>query len=147
MVKLKSGQLHLFTGFITGFACAFMLILNIYDVHVDISSSSSNYISSTAAHRFTRDLAPDIRVLCMVLTCPRNVELIAQHVNDTWGQRCNKLIFVSSESYEPLGVVKVVEPEDGSYEDLWNKTREGFRYVWREYGDQYDWFVKADDDT
>ncbi|XP_032584854.1 glycoprotein-N-acetylgalactosamine 3-beta-galactosyltransferase 1 isoform X1 [Drosophila mojavensis] len=151
MVKLKSGQLHLFTGFVTGFVCAFMLILNIYDVHIDIScwstSSSSDCSTSTAAHRFERDLAPDIRVLCMVLTCPENVELKAQHVHATWGKRCNKLIFVSSENYEPLGVVKVVEPHAGSYTDLWDKTREGFRYVWREYGDQYDWFVKADDDT
>ncbi|XP_030244362.1 glycoprotein-N-acetylgalactosamine 3-beta-galactosyltransferase 1 isoform X2 [Drosophila navojoa] len=146
MVKFKSRQLYLVTGFITGFVCAFMLILNIDDVHIDISSRS-DYASSAAAHRIQRDLAADIRVLCMVLTCPENLELNAQHVHATWGQRCNKLIFASSENYEPLGVVKVVEPDAGSYKDLWNKTREGFRYVWQEYGDQYDWFVKADDDT
>lgn len=159
MAKLRSwqlrGQLHLLTGFITGFVCAFMLLLFIYDVHNGIScwptssssSGSSDYTSSSAMNRFSADLSPAIRVLCMVLTCPDYVERYAQHVYATWGQRCNKLIFVSSENYEPLGVVQVVDSDGGNYEDLWNKTREGFRYVWLEYGAQYDWFLKADDDT
>ncbi|XP_032293432.1 glycoprotein-N-acetylgalactosamine 3-beta-galactosyltransferase 1 isoform X4 [Drosophila virilis] len=165
MPKLRSSwpggqlraQLHLLTGFIAGFVCAFMLLLYIYDVHNGIncwptssSSSSRSYAFASTlriAQQTSRDSAPSARVLCMVLTCPDYVERYAQHVHATWGQRCSKLVFVSSQHYEPLGVVQVVESNGGGYEDLWNKTREGFRHVWLEYGEQYDWFLKADDDT
>ncbi|KAH8378273.1 hypothetical protein KR093_010483, partial [Drosophila rubida] len=159
------GQLHLLTGFIAGFVCAFVLLLHIYDVRngincsTTISSSSSLVRSSAASMRFAQlqtksqsesewewKAAP-VRVLCMVLTCPEYVERYARHVHATWGRRCSKLVFVSSEDYEPLGVVQVVDPQVDSYHDLWNKTREGFRHVWQEYGEQYDWFLKADDDT
>ncbi|ALC39815.1 CG3119 [Drosophila busckii] len=145
LASLRS-QLHLLTGFIAGFVSAFMLLLYIYDVnsgmpHAPTSSSSSS--SSVRAYQLAPAAAS--RVLCMVLTCPDYVERYAQHVAATWGKRCSKLLFVSSEDYEPLGVVQVVQSD--SYDELWNKTHEGFRHVWLQYGEQYDWFLKADDDT
>ncbi|XP_062134744.1 glycoprotein-N-acetylgalactosamine 3-beta-galactosyltransferase 1 [Drosophila sulfurigaster albostrigata] len=161
--QLRS-QLHLLTGFIAGFVCAFVLLLHIYDVRNGINCSTTTAISSSSSIRsfigtsaasmslaqFETELqwkVASARVLCMVLTCPEYVERYAQHVYATWGRRCTKLVFVSSEDYEPLGVVQVVDADGGSYDDLWNKTREGFRHVWQEYGEEYDWFLKADDDT
>ncbi|KAH8274125.1 hypothetical protein KR044_011425, partial [Drosophila immigrans] len=157
------GQLHLLTGFVAGFVCAFVLLLHIYDVRNGINCSTTSSSISMSSRSSRRSLAASMRfgqletelewkvaparVLCMVLTCPEYVERFALHVHATWGRRCAKLVFVSSEDYEPLGVVQVVDAEGGSYDDLWNKTREGFRHVWLEYGEKYDWFLKADDDT
>ncbi|XP_043663016.1 glycoprotein-N-acetylgalactosamine 3-beta-galactosyltransferase 1-like [Drosophila teissieri] len=146
-MKLRS-QLHLLTGFMAGFVLAFVLLLYVYDVSRVTpcwsSSSTRSTIPATTAG-FVEE--PQPRVLCMVLTCPENVQSLARSVYETWGQRCTRLIFASSEDYEPLGVVQVVEPVGGGYEDLWNKTREGFRHVWQHYAGDYDWFLKADDDT
>ncbi|XP_017130114.1 glycoprotein-N-acetylgalactosamine 3-beta-galactosyltransferase 1 [Drosophila elegans] len=143
-IKLRS-QLHLLTGFMAGFVLAFVLLLFVYDVNRVTPCWSSSSTMSTATARI-QNIPPD-RILCMVLTCPENVENLARTVHDTWGQRCSRLIFASSEDYEPLGVVQVVEPGGGGYEDLWNKTREGFHHVWEHFGRDYDWFLKADDDT
>ena len=30
---------------------------------------------------------------------------------------------------------------------LWEKIRAGLGYAWQKYGDQADWFLKADDDS
>ncbi|XP_067625652.1 glycoprotein-N-acetylgalactosamine 3-beta-galactosyltransferase 1 isoform X2 [Eurosta solidaginis] len=92
-------------------------------------------------------LNKNLRVVCMVLTSPNQHESHAKHVKATWGKRCSRLIFLSSEMDADLGAVSVIEPEMDTYDDLWKKTREGFRYVYDNYYDDYDWFVKADDDT
>ncbi|KAH8323254.1 hypothetical protein KR067_003861 [Drosophila pandora] len=146
-IKLRS-QLHLLTGFTGGFVFAFVLLLYVYDVSREAPCWSSSTTFSTATATLARPAeAPPSRILCMVLTHPDNLDGLARTVHDTWGQRCSQLVFASSDTYEPLGVVQVVEPNGGGYEDLWNKTREGFRHVWEHYGQDYDWFLKADDDT
>ena len=106
-----------------------------------------------------------IRILCWVLTSPDHYETRAKAVKETWGKRCNILLFMSStegnlyfqhlnEKLDPLFKcnldkslpaikLNVTEGRNG----LWGKTREAFRYVWETYRDQVDWFFKADDDT
>ncbi|KAH8283519.1 hypothetical protein KR018_004638 [Drosophila ironensis] len=148
-IKWRS-QMHLLMGFTAGFVSAFVLLLFIYDVGREAPCwSSSTALWSTSAVSLAGDswAAPPSRILCMVLTHPGNFEGLARTVHKTWGQRCGRLVFASSDSYEPLGVVQVVESNGGAYEDLWNKTREGFRHVWEHYRQDYDWFLKADDDT
>ncbi|XP_037959029.1 glycoprotein-N-acetylgalactosamine 3-beta-galactosyltransferase 1-like [Teleopsis dalmanni] len=110
------------------------------------ASGSENVMDFTEID-LHQHLESEVRVLCMVLTCPKYHSSRAAHVKATWGQRCTKLIFVSSVPDEELGVVNVIDEEADTYHDLWNKTREGFRYVHEHFLDDYDWFLKADDDT
>lgn len=80
----------------------------------------------------------------MVMTHPDNHRKKAIHVKDTWGRRCNKIVFISSKI--DLQLDTVVLPFNESRGILWRKTRESFKYLYEHYLDDYDWFMKADDD-
>ncbi|XP_046456804.1 glycoprotein-N-acetylgalactosamine 3-beta-galactosyltransferase 1-like [Daphnia pulex] len=92
-----------------------------------------------------KSLYDRVRILCWVMTTPANHDTKARAVKETWGPRCNVLLFISTEDDPKLPTVKfeVKSGRDG----LWGKTREAFRYAWDRYQDEVDWFLKADDDT
>lgn len=86
----------------------------------------------------------EVKVLCMIMTHPENHRTKAFHIKNTWGRRCNKLVFISSK--RDLILDTVVLPIEESRDALWNKTKASFQYVYEHYGHDYDYFMKADDD-
>lgn len=92
-----------------------------------------------------RDLSEKVRVLCWVMTQPQSHKKKAVHVRNTWGRRCNHLLFMSSEADYRLPAIRLKVKEGRQH--LWAKTKESFRYVHQHYMDRFDWVLKADDDT
>ncbi|XP_042866354.1 glycoprotein-N-acetylgalactosamine 3-beta-galactosyltransferase 1-like [Penaeus japonicus] len=101
-----------------------------------------------------------VRVLCLVVTYPAHHASHAVHIYRTWGRRCTKILFVTNA--ETNEDEENEEEEDESVLDLplltvphattdrsglWNKTRDAFRHAYLHYYEDFDWFVKADDDT
>ena len=92
-----------------------------------------------------RKLAEKVRVLCWVMTSPQNLDKKAQHVKNTWGKRCNILLFISSVTNDSFPTIGLNVSEGRNH--LTAKTMLAFRYVYENYYDKADWFMKADDDT
>ncbi|KAI2809785.1 hypothetical protein RDWZM_003040 [Blomia tropicalis] len=92
-----------------------------------------------------RSLASKIRILCWVMTNPKNHKQKAKHVKETWGKRCNVLLFISSLADPTLPAIKLDVDEGRNH--LWAKTVGGFNYSYHHHFDEADWFMKADDDT
>lgn len=38
----------------------------------------------------------DVKILCWIMTNPKNHQKKARHIKRTWGSRCNRLLFMSS---------------------------------------------------
>lgn len=58
--------------------------------------------------KVAQDLAKKVRVLCWVMTGPKNHQSKARHVKATWGKRCNVLLFMSSVEGEYLFLLPLI---------------------------------------
>lgn len=92
-----------------------------------------------------KQLFKSVRVLCWVLTSPDNLERKAIHVKNTWGKRCNKILFFSSETNLTFPTIGLNISE--GREHLTAKTQRAFKYIFDHHFYEADWILKSDDDT
>nr|XP_027218555.1 glycoprotein-N-acetylgalactosamine 3-beta-galactosyltransferase 1-like [Penaeus vannamei] len=95
--------------------------------------------------REAKALYEEVRVLCWVPVSPGLHNKTAVHVKATWGKRCNKLLFISTKDDASISAVDVGSEE--GFKALWNKTRSALKYFYANFFNDYEWFLKADDNT
>jgi len=64
----------------------------------DVSRHADDELMHRNQDTVAKKLYNEVRVLCWVMTQPSNHKKKAVHVKNTWGSRCNKLLFMSSET-------------------------------------------------
>ena len=87
----------------------------------------------------------DVKILCIIHTCPRNLETKAKYVKQAWSFLCNKTLFVSDEINATFPTIKVTNRKGSN--EIWAKSRRTLEWVYSKYLNKFDWFFKADDDT
>eukprot|EP00054_Salpingoeca_dolichothecata_P017541 m.105512 g.105512 ORF g.105512 m.105512 type:complete len:120 (+) comp22495_c0_seq2:137-496(+) len=78
---------------------------------------------------------------------PKTHNTSAQAVYDTWARGCDHHVFMSSETHPVLNVHDVHLSGPESRDKIWEKTIKAWKHTYNEFGNDYDWFLKADDDT
>lgn len=92
------------------------------------------------------ELYDKVKVLCWVMICPKYHKTRGIHIKNTWGRKCNKLLFMSSEHDSEIGSIALPNMKEKK-NHLWSKTKKSFELINKEYLKEYDWILKADDDT
>ncbi|XP_031636931.1 glycoprotein-N-acetylgalactosamine 3-beta-galactosyltransferase 1-like [Contarinia nasturtii] len=108
--------------------------------------SSDSDVHAIENRTVSIQLYNDVRILCWILTTPKNHQTRAIHVKRTWGKRCNKLVFMSTRHDNSIDSVALNVSSD-TPSMTWGKTKRAFQYVYQHYRNDADWFLKADDDT
>ena len=98
------------------------------------------------------------RVLCLILTSPKNFLTRTKTINETWAPRCDGYYFISEPSTDktpnsreveiskklPIAPIKNIT---AGYEHLTQKSVLAFLFAYEHHFNDFDWFIKADDDT
>ena len=97
------------------------------------------------------------RILCLILTSPKYFLTRTKAVNDTWAPRCDRYFFITEPIRNKAESVKFniakqlplapIENITAGYSHLTQKSYLAFLFAYENYFNDYDWFVKADDDT
>ncbi|XP_063306815.1 glycoprotein-N-acetylgalactosamine 3-beta-galactosyltransferase 1 [Pelobates fuscus] len=121
-----------------------------HEAPADGLAGEMNFNADTKQHKdenthLSDDLFKEVRILCWVMTGPQNLEKKTKHVKATWAQRCNKVLYMSSEENKDFPTVGL-DTKEGRDQLYW-KTIKAFQYVHDHHLDEADWFIKADDDT
>lgn len=163
MAKTKHPLFALTIGIFFGFTSAYLLLLSLFSwssrpqcTLLDLYPYNHTKEEDGIRHlpdgfRFREDstvakkLYDKIKVLCWVMTSGEFHKTRAVHIRETWGRRCNKLLFMTNVHDARLPVV--VLNASTTNEDYWHKTVQALEYLYINKFHEYDWFAKADDTT
>ena len=87
----------------------------------------------------------DVKIACIVVTNPASHRTKAIYIKNTWGKRCNKLFFVTTQEDSELSETIVLSLNE-SKKTLRKKIKRSFLHVHDNFFNDFDWLLKADDD-
>ena len=147
MIRLKIRNLSCFLiGILLG-GCIYRIVsrcLVTSKLREDNFEIKSNEVELYEHHKSDK-LFNEVKVLCWIMIAPKYHKTRGVHIKNTWGKRCNKLLFMSSAEDPELDTIALPGNEGLQY--LWPKTKEAFKYIHENHLNEADWFMKADDDA
>ena len=98
---------------------------------VQVVQATTNSSTTTKSH------LP--RLLCMVYTYSKSRDNL-QAIVDTWSDECDGFLAASNETLPSLGAINIVHQGPESYQNMWQKVRSMWSYVYDHYYEDYDYF-------
>jgi glycoprotein-N-acetylgalactosamine 3-beta-galactosyltransferase len=85
------------------------------------------------------------KLLCLVYTYPKMRDLQRTQAL-SWGLKCDGYLAFSTETISNLGTLHLEHAGDESYDNMWQKVRSIWFYVYKHYRNDYDFFHLGGDD-
>jgi len=134
-----------------------IILITFLYIHSPSNDYPINPIQINIYHHENLINTPTPRILCLILTSPKNFLSRTRAINETWGPRCTGYYFVTehdpktltSEEIKfiekvPLAPIKNIT---AGYDHLTQKSTLAFLFAYEYHLNDFEWFIKADDDT
>ncbi|KAG5667529.1 hypothetical protein PVAND_015508 [Polypedilum vanderplanki] len=132
--------------FICGFCVSYLIFLKLLPIHKFLIQKNAQIFNQKYETNLADFLENEIRILCWVFTHPDNHKKKVPHVKATWGHKCTKLLFMSTQ-VDPNNSDIIALPIENGRPHLWNKTKLAMKYVYEHHCNDAEWFMRADDDN
>ena len=86
-------------------------------------------------------------LLCIIYTYKAHHTKNARTAAETWLPRCDGAVILSDLTDEHEGIVGVPHEGKEEYNNIWQKQRSNWRYIYEYYRDDFDYFHIGGDDT
>lgn len=88
---------------------------------------------------------PRAKIFCLVYTIEKFHDRIPP-IRETWGQKCDGFMVGSTKTDTELGTVNIPHEGEEEYNNIWQKVRAMWSYIYDNYYEEYDWFHIGGDD-
>eukprot|EP00984_Skeletonema_dohrnii_P013544 scaffold5605_cov105-Skeletonema_dohrnii-CCMP3373.AAC.2 len=88
---------------------------------------------------------PRAKIYCHIYTTQKQRPRI-QSIRETWGHRCDGFHVASTITDRSIDSVNIPHEGEEEYQNMWQKVRAMWSYVYVNYYDSYDWFHIGGDD-
>lgn len=86
-----------------------------------------------------------VRILCLILTMEKDIYTKVAAVNSTWATRCDKHFYVINSRQKRHDFLNIDVPD--TRRTLVHKMRKAYEEIYKNYRNDFDFLLKADDDT
>ncbi|GFH58376.1 hypothetical protein CTEN210_14852 [Chaetoceros tenuissimus] len=108
-------------------------------VSIDFAADqAANHIAETSGK-------PRAKIFCLVYTIEKFHDRIPA-IRETWGQKCDGFMVGSTKTDPALGTVNIPHEGPEEYNNIWQKVRSMWSYIYDNYYEDYDWFHIGGDD-
>jgi glycoprotein-N-acetylgalactosamine 3-beta-galactosyltransferase len=85
------------------------------------------------------------RILCVMYSYRKMRDLLRMQAL-TWGHQCDGFLAFSTETIPELGIVEILHKGEESYQNMWQKVRSIWTYLYTHYRNDFDYFHLGGDD-
>jgi len=85
------------------------------------------------------------KIFCLVYTIEKYHDRIPP-IRETWGQKCDGFMVASTKTDTNLGTVNIPHEGPEEYNNIWQKVRSMWSYIYDNYYEKYDYFHIGGDD-
>ncbi|XP_046573218.1 glycoprotein-N-acetylgalactosamine 3-beta-galactosyltransferase 1-like isoform X1 [Haliotis rubra] len=107
----------------------------------------ARYVHKAADVPTAKHNTSHIRVFCWITTQEQALNNKIPALNETWARRCDNKIFIMTTNITTPGHSIIDFHIKEGRKRLTKKTIAAMKYIYDHYLKDYDWFLKADDDT